>query len=88
MNPLNYLKAVLGAVSASMYPLVDYLVGLIPNIPPVPHTSLDVLIMALLTGGVVYGAPNQNQPSLSAGQVVVASNQTTPGANIIAVHTP
>lgn len=87
-NPLNYLKAVFAAIGMALYPLVDWLVGMIPNIPDGPHTSADVVIMAIVTGGIVYGVPNQNQPSLTAGQVVVNKADIHPSTPIAAEHQP
>jgi hypothetical protein len=63
MNPLLYLKAVVGAVGANVFPpLAEWAVSYIPNAPSNVRTALSVLIVALLTGGAVYTTPN-TQPS-------------------------
>ena len=73
MNPLLYLKAVVGAVGANVFPpLADWLVSFIPA-PDNVHTALSILLVALATGGVVYSTPNQRpsqqqQPNLPAGK--------------------
>lgn len=60
MNPLLYLKAVVGAVGANVFPpLADWAVSYI-SAPPNVKTALSILIVALATGGAVYGTPNQN----------------------------
>ena len=62
MNPLLYLKAVVGAVGANVFPpIADYLVTFVPA-PPNVRTALSILLVTLLTGGAVYGAPNQQPP--------------------------
>jgi hypothetical protein len=59
MNPLLYLKAVVGAVGANVFPpIADYVVSF-AQVPPNVHTALSILLVALLTGGAVYGTPNQ-----------------------------
>jgi hypothetical protein len=67
MNPLLYLKAVVGAVGANVFPpLADWAVTFIPGAPPNVRTALSILLVALLTGGAVYSTPNQQplaQPS-------------------------
>jgi len=61
MNPLVYLKAVIGAVGANVFPpIADYIMSLIPVPAPV-RTALSILLVALLTGGAVYATPNQQQ---------------------------
>lgn len=63
MNPLLYLKAVMGAVGANVFPpLADYAVSFIPTIPTNVRSALSILIVALLTGGAVYSTPNRQQP--------------------------
>ena len=63
-NPLVYLKAVIGAVGASVFPpLADWAVSFIPGAPQNVRTALSILIVALLTGGAVYTVPNQPQAS-------------------------
>jgi hypothetical protein len=60
MNPLLYLKAVVGAVGANVFPPIsDWLVSLIPGVPANVHTALSILLVALLTGGAVYTTPNK-----------------------------
>lgn len=59
MNPMLYLKAVIGAVGANVFPpITDWLVGFIPA-PDNVHRALSILIVALLTGGAVYATPNR-----------------------------
>ena len=59
MNPLQYLKAVIGAVGANVFPpICEYLVSFITAAPANVRTALSIL-MALLTGGAVYATPNQ-----------------------------
>ena len=61
MNPLIYLKAVIGAVGANVFPpIADYLVSFIPA-PGNVRTALSILLVALLTGGVVYATPNKQK---------------------------
>jgi hypothetical protein len=60
MNPLQYLKAVIGAVGANVFPPIsDWLVSFITAAPPNVRMAISILIVALLTGGAVYAAPNQ-----------------------------
>lgn len=62
MNPLLYLKAVVGAVGANVFPpIAEYVVSFVP-VPGNVHTALSVLLVALLTGGAVYSTPNQQPP--------------------------
>jgi hypothetical protein len=62
MNPLLYLKAVIGAVGANVFPpIADYLMSLIP-VPGNVRAALSILVVALLTGGAVYATPNKQQP--------------------------
>jgi hypothetical protein len=59
MNPLLYLKAVIGAVGANVFPpIASWLVSFIPA-PDNVHTALSILLVALLTGGAVYATPNK-----------------------------
>ena len=61
MNPLLYLKAVIGAVGANVFPPIsDWLVGFVPA-PSNVHTALSILLVALLTGGAVYATPNKQK---------------------------
>lgn len=65
MNPVLYLKAVIGAVGANVFPpIADWVVGFAP-VPPNVHAALSILLVALLTGGAVYGTPN-GKPSQQA----------------------
>jgi hypothetical protein len=58
MNPLLYLKAVVGAVGANVFPpIADWVVTLIPA-PANVQTAISILLVALATGGAVYGTPN------------------------------
>jgi hypothetical protein len=63
MNPFIYLKAVIGAVGATAFPpICAWLVTFIPGNPPQNvRDALTMLMVALLTGGVVYATPNQTQ---------------------------
>jgi hypothetical protein len=62
MNPLLYLKAVIGAVGANVFPpIADWLVTYIPGVPTNVRSALAILIVALLTGGAVYATPNQQK---------------------------
>jgi hypothetical protein len=66
MNPLNYVKAVIGAVGANVFPpIANWLVTLIPGLPPSVQGALSVLLVALATGGTVYATPNQIPPPKS-----------------------
>ena len=59
MNPFLYIKAVIGAVGATVFPpICDYLTTFIPA-PTNVRTSLSILLIALITGGAVYATPNQ-----------------------------
>ena len=61
MNPLLYLKAVIGAVGANVFPpIADWLVSFIPA-PVNVRTALSILLVALLTGGAVYATPNKQK---------------------------
>jgi hypothetical protein len=65
MNPLLYLKAVVGAVGANVFPpIADWVVTFIPAPTPV-RNAVSILLVALLTGGAVYSTPNQ-QPKPQA----------------------
>jgi len=67
MNPLLYLKAVIGAVGANVFPpIADWLVTFIPA-PGNVRTALSILLVALLTGGAVYATPNR--------QAVIGANR-------------
>lgn len=58
LHPFNYLKGVIAAVGANVFPpLVDWLVSVIPA-PDNVHSALSIFIVALLTGGSVYVTPN------------------------------
>jgi hypothetical protein len=62
MNPLVYLKAVVGAVGANVFPpIADFVVTFIPAPDSVRH-AVAIRIVALLTGGAVYTTPNQPKP--------------------------
>jgi hypothetical protein len=66
MNPLLYLKAVIGAVGASVFPpIANWLVSFIPA-PANVRTALTILLVALLTGGAVYATPNKSQQAAGA----------------------
>ena len=61
MNPLLYLKAVIGAVGANVFPPIsDWVVSFIPA-PTNVRTALSILLVALLTGGAVYATPNKTK---------------------------
>lgn len=65
MNPLLYLKAVVGAVGANVFPpLAEYAVSFIPATaaPQNVRSALAILLVALATGGTIYGTPNQQPP--------------------------
>jgi len=63
MNPLLYMKAVIGAVGASVFPpIADWLVSYIQAPQNVQH-ALSILFVALLTGGSVYAVPNRRKES-------------------------
>jgi hypothetical protein len=67
MTPFLYLKAVIGAVGASVFPpIADWLVSFIPA-PANVHSALSLLIVALLTGGAVYATPNKQKEALAGG---------------------
>lgn len=58
MGVLTYLKAVVGAVGAVVFPPIsDWLVSFVPA-PPDVHMALSILLIALLTGGSVVATPN------------------------------
>jgi hypothetical protein len=60
VNPLLYLKAVVGAVGANVFPpIAEYAVSLVPA-PTNVHTALSILLVALLTGGVVWERPTSS----------------------------
>jgi hypothetical protein len=62
MNPLLYLKAVVGAVGANVFPpIADWAVTFIPA-PHNVQTAISILLVALVTGGAIYGTPNK-QPT-------------------------
>ena len=57
-HPFNYLKGVIAAVGANVFPpIADWVVSYIPA-PDNVHAALSILIVALLTGGSVYVTPN------------------------------
>jgi hypothetical protein len=59
VNPILYLKAVVGAVGANVFPpLADWAVSFIPA-PSNVRSALSILIVALTTGGAVYATPNK-----------------------------
>jgi hypothetical protein len=61
MNPLYYLKAVIGAVGANVFPPIsDWLVTFIPA-PTNVQAAISILLVALLTGGAVYATPNKQK---------------------------
>jgi hypothetical protein len=61
MNPLQYLKAVIGAVGANVFPPIsDWLVSFL-NVPGNVRSALSLLLVALLTGGAIYATPNQQR---------------------------
>lgn len=63
LHPANYLKGVIAAVGANVFPpLADWATSYIPGAPPNVKSALSILIVALLTGGAVYTTPN-NTPS-------------------------
>jgi len=61
MNPLLYLKAVIGAVGATVFPpICSWLVSFLPGHPPASvQTAITVLLVAILTGGSIYATPNK-----------------------------
>lgn len=61
MDPLTYLKAVIGAVGATAFPpLARWLVSVgVPSAPPDARDALVLLLVAMLTGGAVYATPNK-----------------------------
>jgi hypothetical protein len=65
MNPLVYLKAVIGAVGVNVFPpICEWLVTFMPGNPPDNvRNAISLFLVALLTGGAVYATPNQ--PSAS-----------------------
>jgi hypothetical protein len=61
VNPLLYLKAVIGAVGANVFPpIANYLMSFVPAPAPV-QSALSILLVALLTGGAVYATPNKQK---------------------------
>ena len=61
MNPMLYLKAVIGAVGANAFPpIAAWLVSYVPA-PMEAQAALAMLLVALVTGGAIYAVPNQNQ---------------------------
>ena len=59
MNPLLYLKAVIGAVGANVFPpITDWIMTFVPA-PNQVRSALSILLVALLTGGAVYVTPNR-----------------------------
>jgi hypothetical protein len=64
MNPLLYLKAVMGAVGANVFPpICDWAVTFIPGNPPASvRAAVSIFLVAVLTGGAVYATPNQKKP--------------------------
>ena len=66
MNPVLYVKAVISAVGASVFPpIANWLVSFIPA-PSNVQTALSILLVALLTGGAVYATPNKSQQAQGA----------------------
>lgn len=87
MFALNYLKAIVAGVGAGvLWPVIDYLWGLIPGLPLEVHTALDILTCAVLTGGAAAAVPNRNQANLQPGQVVVAASDIPSGTVVIKDH--
>jgi len=63
MSPLIYIKAVIGAVGASVFPpIADWAMTFIPA-PSNVRSALSILVVALLTGGAVYATPNRTTGS-------------------------
>ena len=66
MNPLslgNYLKAVIGAVGANVFPpLADWVTSYLTSAPPNVRSALSILLVSLATGGAVYSTPNKMPP--------------------------
>jgi predicted PurR-regulated permease PerM len=61
MSPFLYIKAVIGAVGANIFPpITNWLVTFIPA-PSSVRTALSILLVALLTGGTVYAIPNSGK---------------------------
>jgi hypothetical protein len=59
MNPFLYVKAVVGAVGANVFPpIIDWGVSFV-NAPPNVRSALSMLIVTMLTGGVIYSTPNR-----------------------------
>ena len=59
MHPVLYVKAVVGAVGANVFPpIIDWGVSFV-NAPPNVRSALSLLIVAMLTGGAIYSTPNQ-----------------------------
>ena len=76
MNPLPYLKAVVAAVGANVFPpIANWAVSYIPDAPQDVRLALSVFLVALLTGGVVYKTTNQ-QPSVGAADIPPAVSGT------------
>jgi predicted PurR-regulated permease PerM len=72
MRPLIYVKAVIGAAGATAFPpIFNWLTTYIP-VPQDVRTALSILLVALVTGGVVYATPNQ--PKLNTGAAPDASH--------------
>jgi amino acid permease len=62
-HPLTYIKTVLAVVGATvMPPIAAWLVTYIPA-PDNVRTAFSTLLIALITGGAVYSAPNAPRPA-------------------------
>jgi hypothetical protein len=61
INPLLYLKAVMGTVGANAFPpIAEYVVSFVP-VPTNVFTALSILLVALLTGGAVQERPTSSR---------------------------
>ena len=61
MNPLLYLKAIVGAVGANVFPpICDWVVTFVPGHPPQStQFALSALLVSILTGGSIYATTNK-----------------------------
>lgn len=90
MNALNYLKGIVAAVGATVFPpIFNWLVTFIPGAPPESvQVAVSILLTAICTGGAVSLTSNRNQAMLPVGSVVVDASDAKPEAEIIAAHKP
>lgn len=88
MQLFDYLKGVIAAVGATVFPpIFNWLVTLIPGNPPQDvQIAISMLLTAIACGGAVVVTKNKNQVALPPNTVVVDKDEAVAGAAIVAAH--